>query len=445
MPSQHCRLPLCTTVAFPNTFSGSGKVQVHVSMSHGEEFSRVHSPSAVWVQSVSTRGFENFGGKPSVFVSAKYTRNTKPDDAMYLWLENVNSESFEVCIPEFLAFNGKHQDTIVERRLFPITELQQLKTTMASVNLCTLHEDITRHHQFLYQPITAQQQVETRHQYITVSRHVSSNEDNVYLQHQHNGAKAWMGLNDRFVEGNFTWADRGEGNFTAWAQNQPNSFRGEDCVHTLGVQHSYQWNDVRCSDCHQYTCKKDLNECERQTYECHQHASCTNELGSYSCTCNHGYVGDGLECNYTTSCSSIRRSGGDKSRNYVIDPDGAGGLAPFSVYCDMGDKSGVGVTVELASLSQLASLTRVSSHCEQFIKYECYESIILGHRGFAWWMSRDSSKMTYWGGASPGSGNCACGMTNSCADPNYGCNCDKNDPVWREDSGLLTDKTTSTS
>ena len=27
-------------------------------MSHGEEFSRVHSPFALWVQSVSTRGFE---------------------------------------------------------------------------------------------------------------------------------------------------------------------------------------------------------------------------------------------------------------------------------------------------------------------------------------------------------------------------------------------------
>ena len=27
-------------------------------MSHGEEFSRVHSPSAVWVQSISTRGFK---------------------------------------------------------------------------------------------------------------------------------------------------------------------------------------------------------------------------------------------------------------------------------------------------------------------------------------------------------------------------------------------------
>ena len=92
-----------------------------------------------------------------------------------------------------------------------------------------------------------------------------------------------------------------------------------------------------------------------------------------------------------------------------------------------------------ASLSQLASLTSVSSHCEQFIKYECYGSRLLID-GMAWWVSRDSTKMTYWGGASV-SGKCACGMTNSCADSRYGCNCDANDGAWREDSGLLTDKT----
>ncbi|XP_020609571.1 uncharacterized protein LOC110048125 [Orbicella faveolata] len=164
-PPLNCRLAICTNVAFPQAFSGSGKVQVHVSMSHGEEFSRVHSPSAVWVQSISTRGFEvcsrqtgsgsnktgiinwlayqnhpkmmhgsvtfqgiwtteskcdkvtfsqSFGGRPSVFVSAKYARSTKPYDAMYVWLENVNSGSFEVCIREFLPFDGKHQDTIVD-------------------------------------------------------------------------------------------------------------------------------------------------------------------------------------------------------------------------------------------------------------------------------------------------------------------------------------------
>ena len=167
-----------------------------------------------------------------------------------------------------------------------------------------------------------------------------------------------------------------------------------------------------------------------------------------------------------TSCSVIRKYVSSVSGNYLIDPDGVGGLAPFTVYSDMSDKSGVGVTVIShdsesrtlvdgcypqgcysrdihytgASLSQLASLTRVSSHCEQFIKYECYHSMTVGG-GKAWWVSRDSSKMTYWGGASPGSGKCACGMTNSCADSWRACNCDKNDHVWREDSGLLTDKT----
>ena len=56
---------------------------------------------------------QSFGGRPSVFVTAKYTRDTKSKDAMYIWLENVNSGSFEVCIREFLPFDGKHQDTIV--------------------------------------------------------------------------------------------------------------------------------------------------------------------------------------------------------------------------------------------------------------------------------------------------------------------------------------------
>ena len=161
-----------------------------------------------------------------------------------------------------------------------------------------------------------------------------------------------------------------------------------------------------------------------------------------------------------SSCSAIRKYVSSVSGNYVIDPDGEGGQASFSVYCDMTDKNGVGVTVIShasesrtfvpshnplhyihytgASLSQLASLTRVSSQCEQFIKYECYGS----HLANSWWLSRDSKRMSYWGGASPGSGKCACGMTNSCANTIDRCNCDMNDNVWREDSGLLTDKTT---
>ena len=197
--------------------------------------------------------------------------------------------------------------------------------------------------------------------------------------------------------------------------------------------------------------------------------------GSYTCRATNALtsieakVKINSPVNHAASCSVIRKNVSSASGNYVIDPDGEGGLAPFTVYCDMSDKNGVGVTVIShdserrtkvrdglgwggpgsyshdihytgASLSQLASLTRVSSHCEQFIKYECHGSVIFRYGGYAWWVSRDSTKMTYWGGAS-GSGKCACGMTNSCADPSVGCNCDKNDNVWREDSGLLTDKT----
>ena len=169
------------------------------------------------------------------------------------------------------------------------------------------------------------------------------------------------------------------------------------------------------------------------------------------------------------SCSDLKKQNLTvESGNYVIDPDGEGGLPPFNVTCDMNDKNGVGVTVVShdsenrtlvdgyegagsykrdiiytgANLSQLAGLTTVSSHCEQFIKYECHSSLLwlTFSNSLGWWVSRDSAKMRYWGGASPGSGKCSCGMTNSCANPNDGCNCDRKDNVWREDSGLLTDK-----
>ena len=165
----------------------------------------------------------------------------------------------------------------------------------------------------------------------------------------------------------------------------------------------------------------------------------------------------------------IRKYVSGVSGNYVIDPDGTRGLAAFTVYCDMSDKNGVGVTVishdsesrthvnglEPAgsyssdihytgtSFSQLAGLTNVSSHCEQFIEYECHYTYLLerGSGGRGWWVSRNSTKMTCCGGGSPGSGKCACGMTNVCVNPKYGCNCDAIERAWREGSGLLNDKT----
>ena len=152
---------------------------------------------------------------------------------------------------------------------------------------------------------------------------------------------------------------------------------------------------------------------------------------------------------------------------YRIYPERPNPSLAVQVYCDMTSKSGVGVTVighdsesrtlvkgynppgsykrkinYDISMKQIVTIMKRSKNCEQYIKYECYASILLynGHP-YGWWVSRQGSKMNYWGGAAVNSGKCACGMINSCAGGNT-CNCDLNDLVWREDSGYLTDKNT---
>ena len=101
-------------------------------------------------------------------------------------------------------------------------------------------------------------------------------------------------------------------------------------------------------------------------------------------------------------------------------------MTAFTVDCDMTDKNNVGVTVIShdsesrtlvrgchprgcyirdikyagADLLQLGKLTAISAHCEQFIKYDCYHSVIFENGlMFGWWVSRDGNNMTYWGGS----------------------------------------------
>ena len=40
----------------------------------------------------------------------------------------------------------------------------------------------------------------------------------------------------------------------------------------------------------------DIDECVRGTDNCNEDASCTNTVGSFSCMCNYGYSGNGVNC-----------------------------------------------------------------------------------------------------------------------------------------------------
>lgn len=48
----------------------------------------------------------------------------------------------------------------------------------------------------------------------------------------------------------------------------------------------------------------DINECVSGVYDCHWSASCTNTLGSYSCSCNHPYIGNGKICTHPAAAKS---------------------------------------------------------------------------------------------------------------------------------------------
>ena len=45
----------------------------------------------------------------------------------------------------------------------------------------------------------------------------------------------------------------------------------------------------------------DVNECIEGTHDCHPQATCQNTEGSFTCSCNPGFTGNGSSC--TGKCS----------------------------------------------------------------------------------------------------------------------------------------------
>lgn len=194
-------------------------------------------------------------------------------------------------------------------------------------------------------------------------------------------------------------------------------------------------------------------------------------IGFYKCTAKNIITSIETEVEVDVlvrTCTEWRILGYTESREYRIDPDVEGPVPAFQALCNMDDNDDVGITIfrhdsesriqtitcdppgcyrrdinyTTASMDQIVSVINVSAHCEQFIRYDCMNSLLLNDGMLVgWWVSRDGEKMKYWGGAPPDSGMCACGVNNTCAKGGI-CNCDANDYVLRRDEGLLTDRAT---
>uniref|UniRef100_A0A646QGQ6 Neurexin4 n=1 Tax=Hemiscolopendra marginata TaxID=943146 RepID=A0A646QGQ6_9MYRI len=205
---------------------------------------------------------------------------------------------------------------------------------------------------------------------------------------------------------------------------------------------------------------------------CEHGGICQQSWRTFTCDCSStGY--EGAVCHtsqHYLSCEAYHQSDpGRKKVDIVIDVDGSGILKPFPVTCEfpanvpsqtyLGHKNERTITVNgfekpgsfvqdityNAEMDQIIELVNRSSHCRQFLSYQCYRARLFNSpvpdrvkfEPLSWWVSRTNQKMDYWGGSLPGSRKCRCGLFAQCVDPNRWCNCDAATNSWNRDEGYL--------
>ncbi|KAL4617566.1 contactin-associated protein-like 5, partial [Arapaima gigas] len=199
---------------------------------------------------------------------------------------------------------------------------------------------------------------------------------------------------------------------------------------------------------------------------CEHGGKCTQSWNTFYCNCtSSGYVGATCHSSiYEQSCEAYKHKG-NTSGFYYIDVDGSGPLNPQKVYCNVTDKtwmvmhhnnteltklkSSSGMTQHLAyfnysaNVKQLRAIVDQAEYCEQELSYHCKRSRLFNTPDGAlstWWTGRTEEVHTYWGGATPGSQKCSCGMRGNCLNSSHFCNCDADRSEWANDSGLLSFK-----
>uniref|UniRef100_A0A668VDF5 Contactin associated protein like 3 n=1 Tax=Oreochromis aureus TaxID=47969 RepID=A0A668VDF5_OREAU len=204
---------------------------------------------------------------------------------------------------------------------------------------------------------------------------------------------------------------------------------------------------------------------------CEHGGSCSQSWSTFHCNCSGtGYSGATCHSSiYEQSCEAYKHKG-NISGYYYIDVDSSGPIKPQLLYCNMTedntwmvihhnntDLTRVQPSPEVnqhvvhfeyaSDEEQLTAIISLSEHCEQEVAYHCRKSRLLTSpegSPLSWWVGGPGvgQMHTHWGGAPPGSQQCACSLQDNCVDSRYHCNCDADSNEWTNDSGLLTHKET---
>ncbi|XP_059400302.1 contactin-associated protein-like 4 isoform X2 [Carassius carassius] len=199
---------------------------------------------------------------------------------------------------------------------------------------------------------------------------------------------------------------------------------------------------------------------------CEHGGRCSQSWSTFHCNCSAtGYSGATCHSSiYEASCEAYKHKG-NTSGFYYIDVDGSGPIKPQLIYCNISDKAWMviqhnnteltklkvssGINQHLAhfnysaDVEQIQAIITQAEYCEQELSYHCKNSRLLNTPDgapFSWWVGRSGEAHMYWGGAVPGSQQCACGLQENCVHPEHFCNCDADSKEWSNDSGLLSHK-----
>uniref|UniRef100_A0A8C2KHB0 Contactin associated protein like 3 n=1 Tax=Cyprinus carpio TaxID=7962 RepID=A0A8C2KHB0_CYPCA len=199
---------------------------------------------------------------------------------------------------------------------------------------------------------------------------------------------------------------------------------------------------------------------------CEHGGRCSQSWSTFHCNCSAtGYSGATCHSSiYEASCEAYKHKG-NTSGFYYIDVDGSGPIKPQLIYCNISDKAWMviqhnnteltklkvssGINQHLAhfnysaDVEQIQAIITQAEYCEQELSYHCKKSRLLNTPDgapFSWWVGQSGEAHMYWGGAVPGSQQCACGLQENCVHPEHFCNCDADSKEWSNDSGLLSHK-----
>ncbi|KAL5009720.1 hypothetical protein ScPMuIL_012025 [Solemya velum] len=207
---------------------------------------------------------------------------------------------------------------------------------------------------------------------------------------------------------------------------------------------------------------------------CEHEGKCTQNWGNFFCDCmDTGYKGEVCHISaHHLSCEMHKMyTINDNKEDVIIDLDGSGPLAPFTVGCmgQVDDNNPVETSISHDSkglilvdgyqapnfykhsvtystgLAELTEFIERASTCQQSISYSCNNSRLLAPTTdsefphYGWWVGRTFQPMYYWGGAAPGSGSCKCGLDEKgCPGGASKCGCDSG--VTTTDGGQLVHK-----